>query len=174
MLLTAPRHTYLGSLPPGEPGTRATLLAMAAMATRYKTAAAIRSTALDLIRGCAPKDWPGEVRAIFAFVRDGIRYARDVRGVETLQTPEATMELEAGDCDDKSTLLAALLESVGHPTRFVAVGFSQPGAYSHVYVETLLNNRWTPLDATMSNAPVGWAPQRPAMARMVVPVPVGA
>jgi transglutaminase-like putative cysteine protease len=119
-----------------------------------------------LVAGLAPKDWIGELRALFNFVRDRIRYVKDVRGLETLQTPPATLEVGQGDCDDKSTLLAALLESIGHPTRFVAVGFVQPGRYSHVYVESRAGSRWIALDATMPHD-AGWMPPG-AVARLII------
>lgn len=107
----------------------------------------IRTLALSLVRGNAQKDYRGEIQSLHKYVRDSIRYVRDVRGIETLQTPEKTVEFEQGDCDDKSTLLASLLESIGHPTRFVAVGFT-PDNYAHVYVETRLGDRWIPLETT--------------------------
>lgn len=137
------------------------------LVNRYKRHDAVRSAALDLVRSLPPKDYAREVNAIFTFVRDRIRYTKDVNGVETVQTPPATLELEAGDCDDKATLLAAMLESVGHPTRFVAVGYTGPDTFQHVYVETYVGRRWVPLDATMTGAPVGWQPKPPS-ARMVV------
>jgi transglutaminase-like putative cysteine protease len=168
MQLSIPRPSFLGSIPPGEPGTRATLRAMRTFVRTYKAHDQIRSTAIELTRHLPPKDWLGQVRALFGFVRDHIRYTRDIDGIETLQTPPATLELEAGDCDDKATLLAALLGSIGHPSRFVAVGFSSPGNYSHVYLETPVGTRWLALDATVSTATVGWAPPRRAVARMVV------
>lgn len=166
MLLDTPRRQFLGELPPGEPGTLATLQLMRKLVNQYKRSPAIRETALNLIAGLRPKDWRGELNALFTYVRDHIRYTRDVRGLETLQTPPVTLDLAAGDCDDKSTLLASLLESVGHPTRFVAVGYTSPGSYSHVYVESRFGQGWMPLDATMPH-PLGWAP-RPAVARLVV------
>lgn len=166
MLLTTPRRQFLGELPPGEQGTSATLQLMKRLTNQFKRSPAIRETALSLIGDLRPKDWRGEVNALFTYVRDHIRYTRDVRGLETLQIPTVTMDLSAGDCDDKSTLLASLLESVGHPTRFVAVGYTVPGAYSHVYVETKMGQRWVPLDATMPH-PLGWSP-RPPVARLVV------
>lgn len=166
MLLEVPRRQFLGTLPPGEPGTHRTLTLMRAMVKQFKRAPVIRGTALDLISDVAPKDWRGEVSAVFRYVRDHIRYTRDVAGLETLQIPTVTMDDAAGDCDDKSTLLASLLESIGHPTRFVAVGYTKPGEYSHVYVETRIGPRWVPLDATMPYD-VGWSP-RPPIARMVV------
>jgi transglutaminase-like putative cysteine protease len=141
---------------------------MVDLARRYKRHPLILSTARDLVAGLAPKDWIGELRALFNFVRDRIRYVKDVRGLETLQTPPATLEVGQGDCDDKSTLLAALLESIGHPTRFVAAGFVQPGRYSHVYVESRAGSRWIALDATMPHD-AGWMPPG-AVARLVAHV----
>lgn len=166
MLLEPQRRQFLGELPPGEPGTSATLQLMRRVVNQYKRDPAVRETALSLIAGLRPKDWRGEIKALFEFVRDHIRYTRDIRGLETLQIPTVTLDNSAGDCDDKSTLLAALLESIGHPTRFVAVGYSKPGAYSHVYVETKLGASWLPLDATVQR-PLGWCP-RPSVSRLVV------
>lgn len=166
MLLETPRRQYLGELPPGEPGTLGTLQLMRRLVIQYKRSASIREAALSLLEDVRPKDWRAEINAIFVYVRDHIRYTKDIRGLETLQIPTVTMDLSAGDCDDKSTLLAALLESVGHPTRFVAVGYTSPGSYSHVYVETRLGAGWIPLDATMPH-PMGWKP-RPPVARLVV------
>lgn len=115
----------------------------------------IRQTALSIVNGSRQKDWSEEVRKLFEFVRDDIRYVRDVRGVETLQTPDKTLEFEQGDCDDKSVLLAALLESIGHPTRFIAIGF-KPNNFVHVYVETKIGNNWIALETT-EPVPMGWS-----------------
>lgn len=166
MHLIPQRPTFLGELPPGEGGTKATLQLMSRIVRRYKRSPEVRESALSLISDLLQKDRRGEVNAVFTFVRDHIRYVRDIRGLETVQTPPVTLDLAAGDCDDKSTLLAAMLESIGFATRFVAVGHSSPNSYSHVYVEVLMGSTWVPLDATMPH-PVGWAP-RPPMARMVV------
>lgn len=166
MLLQTPRLSFLGNIPSGEPGTTTTLKLMRRFVNQYKRSPEVRETALSLISELRPKDWLGEINAVFSYVRDSIRYARDVRGVETLQIPSVTMDLGAGDCDDKSTLLASLLESIGHPTRFVAIGYTKPHTYSHVYVETKHGARWMPLDATVPMA-LGWKP-RPPVARLVI------
>lgn len=151
-----PRPAQFGYVPSGIDGTRAVLRAMVRLTRDFKKDPGIRELALSLTRGLAQYDRAGEVRALHAFVRDGVRYVNDIRGVETLQTPRATLEMGGGDCDDKSTLLASLLESIGRPTRFVAVAFGA-GAYSHVYVETLLGRRWVPLE-TIRPVPAGWSP----------------
>lgn len=164
MQLTQRRLSFLGSLPPDAAGTHVTLKLMAGLVRQFKRDPLMRDTAISLVAGLRPKDWTGEARAIYEYVRDRIRYVRDVSGVETLQTPPVTMELEAGDCDDKSVLLATLLETIGHPTRFVATGYKSPQSFSHVYVETLIGVKWVPLDAT-TDQPFGWEPRDP-MARM--------
>lgn len=168
MHLEVHRPNMLADLPSGEAGTYATVRLMSRFVRQFKRSMQIRQTALSLVQGVGQKDWVGEVDALFTWVRDHIRFVRDIHGIETVQTPMATMELEAGDCDDKSTLLATLLESIGHPTRFVAVGFIVPREYSHVYVETRIGAKWIPLDPTLIDKPMGSAPPAPTQARMIV------
>lgn len=123
---------------------------------------AIRELAACLVEDLPPKDYLGEVHALWLFVLEQIRYLRDTCDVEVLHYAEQVLERGQGDCDDKSILLAAMLEAIGHPTRFVAVGF-QTGWLSHVIVETLMgdnpadDNSWFPLDATEAR-PFGWTP----------------
>ena len=83
-----------------------------------------------------------------------MRYIKDINGVETLADPLQVVRQGQGDCDDKATLIATLLESIGHPTRFVAVGFNA-GELSHVYVETKLGSRWIALEPT-EPVQMGW------------------
>jgi transglutaminase-like putative cysteine protease len=167
MQLDQARPALLADIPEGERGTEATLRMMRSLVHQYKKAGLVRETALTLVNGLRQKDWVGEVRNIFEWVRDHVRYVRDIHGIETLQTPLVTLDNGTGDCDDKSTLLAALLESIGHPTRFVAAGYREPHNYSHVYVETRLGTRWVPLDATLLDKPMGSIP-RPPVARFVI------
>ena len=130
--------SFLGSLPSGRKGVLATLKVMREFVRRYKKIPEIRKRGADLIAHVPQKDFAGEASALHNFVRDHIRYMRDINGVETVQTPDATLRFGYGDCDDKATLLATLLEATGHPTRFVAIGRS-PGRFEHVFVETQIN-----------------------------------
>lgn len=145
---------------------------MAKLAKDGKTDIVVREKALELTRYLPPKDWRGQVHALFEYVRDGIRYIHDIWGVETLHTPREVMRAEQGDCDDKSILLAALLESIGHPARFAALGFARPG-FEHVIVQTRMLRKgaglhWLSLDATEPVQP-GWEPPN-VRSRMVVNV----
>jgi transglutaminase-like putative cysteine protease len=101
----------------------------------------------------------GEVCALFDFVKRNVRYTRDIFRVELLHSARRMLELRAGDCDDMTILLGALLLSTGHPVRLVLAGFrrNRPHAYSHIYPEVNVRGRWLAVDATMDK-PIGWAP----------------
>lgn len=114
----------------------------------------IRGLALELTtrgfggaRGLPQKDFAGEARRLLAFVRDQIRYVGDINGIETLHPADWVLQVGAGDCDDKAILLAALLLSINHTPRFIAVAF-EPGVFSHVWVQDWLDGRWVDLEPT--------------------------
>jgi transglutaminase-like putative cysteine protease len=146
----------LAELPSGEAGVRETLSLMRFLVRRSKSDPAIRAQALAIVGALPQRDYAGEVRALHAWVRDCIRYVRDIRGIETLHTPRWLLKERAGDCDDKSLLLASLLESIGTPTRFAAMGLS-PGALEHVLLEARVGRRWVPLETT-EPVRAGWFP----------------
>lgn len=145
------------NIPPGKEGTKYTLNLMRQLVRSGKKSPAVRQLAVELTQGLKQKDWLGEINAVHKFVRDRIRYTRDIHGVETLHTVERILTNAAGDCDDKSILAASLLESLGHPTRFVAVGF-KPNMFSHVYPETYVGNKWISVETTEPVA-LGWKPK---------------
>ena len=165
--LRQPHNATLKSIPEGKEGILSTLLLMKQLAKDFRKNLVIRSIAVALCDKYPQKDYVSEIRALQAYVRDKIRYIKDVRDVETIQTPLVTLDIKSGDCDDKCTLLASLLESIGHPTRYVAIGF-QPDTFEHVLVETRIGNKWIPLECT-EPVQIGWQPLN-IQARMVVHV----
>ena len=134
-------------IPGGPPGTRRTLQLMADRVRAGRQNPAIRAQALALVSGLPQKDYINECRRIHAFVRDAVRYVRDPRGVETLHDAEYLLRQRQGDCDDKSILAAALLETIGHRTRLVAVGLD-PKGFCHVYPEVNVRGQWYPVETT--------------------------
>lgn len=152
-----PQMVLMG-IPSGREGVAATLRLMSRLVEQGKKTPAVRSTALQLTRYLPQKDYRAEISALHAFVRDRIRYTRDIRNVETLHTAEQVLLQGQGDCDDKSILLASMLESIGHPTRFIAVAF-KPGRFSHVLTEVRPGNSgpWIALETT-EPVGVGWRP----------------
>jgi len=163
-------------MPGGLGGVRRTLRIMVDVASTFKTDLHVRTLAVCLVGGrvitlangsqvryplCRPKDYVSELRVLHAFVRDHIRYVRDVEGVETLQTPIQTLNVLAGDCDDKAMIFNALAGAIGFPTRFAAIGLrGEP--FSHVMPQALLENfgDYVNAETILTDPPVelGWEP----------------
>jgi hypothetical protein len=122
----------------------------------------VRQKAIDILleEGIRPKDYLGEIKALFEWVQRNIRYTKDPFRVEVLHSPRRMLELRAGDCDDMSILLGAMLEAIGHPVRLALAGPDplRPRLFTHVYLEVYHKGRWIPLDPTMPH-PMGWAPR---------------
>jgi transglutaminase-like putative cysteine protease len=164
-----------GVLSPGRSGTEQTLFHMRRLVADGARSLAVRHTALEILKraGVRPHDFLGELRALFEYVRDGVRFTRDPVKIELLQTPDYTLRETVGDCDDKSVLLASLLRAVGHPARlkFRAIGThpQKPEQFSHVYVVAQLGNRQLAMDPTRAGTALGWEYSRPTV-RKDVPV----
>lgn len=168
MRLTSQKHhlqSSLHAIADGNEGVKQTLLLMSKLVKSGKKNLEIRTLAGNLTKALQQKHWLNEIISIQKYVRDNIRYVRDIRGVETIQTPDVTLKIGYGDCDDKSTLVASLLESIGHPTRFVAVGFNS-GNLSHVFVETKIGNKWMGVETT-EPVECGWVPPN-STSKMIV------
>ena len=155
-----PETHFLARLPEGVAGIRATLKYMAALTRTYKTDPEIIALARSIVRHVPEKNIWQECAAIHAWVRDCIRYVNDVEGVETIATPPQTLEMRAGDCDDKALLSGTLLQAIGYKARYLAIAFDEPGAFEHVFAEVRINQRWVPLETT-EPVEFGWAPYSP-------------
>ena len=146
-------------LPQGTRGTRQTVDAMTALARGGSSDPAIRNNALHALRtyGSTPHDHVSEARALFAWVRDRVKYVQDPVSSEWVQSPRATLEAMAGDCDDMAVLLAAMLGAIGIPSKFrvVALDRSRPGEFSHVYTVAMIGGREFPMDPIYPSNPFG-------------------
>ena len=164
MQLFDAQASYVGCLLPiaeGAAGIRQTTRAMAQIVRDYRVDPNVRARAITIVQLSQPKDHPAEIRALFDFVRNQIRYVGDVVGIETLQTPDKTLLLRAGDCDDKAILLATLLQSIGFPVRFIVTGYHEPDVFEHVYLAVAMpDGSLLNLDPT-EPYPMGWAPSNP-------------
>jgi hypothetical protein len=166
----APR-VHSRRIPRGYLGTRATVEHIQNLILQGTRDFYVRQKAIDILleRGVKPKDYLGEIQALFEWVRDYVRYTKDPFKVELLHASRRMLELRAGDCDDMAILLGAMLEAVGHPVRLVLVGPDpgRPLLFSHIYLEAYHRGRWIPLDPTMPY-PMGWAPR--ALVKNVIPI----
>lgn len=158
-----------GQLPPGRAGTVATIQIMRELVSEGAKDMTIRDAAVEIVRraGVAGHDFAGEVRALFEFVRDRVRFTRDPVRVELLQRASTTLAKRAGDCDDKAILLASLLRAIGHVTafRFRVVGADPraPRIPSHVYLVARVAGRDVAMDPTYPGTPLGWQLPRAAL-----------
>lgn len=154
---TVTTHEFHG-IPGGAEGTRQTLRIMRELVRKWKVHPRLRQLAKAIVQSCQSKNNTCEIKRLHAYVSNKIRYVRDVQGVETVQDPEVTLRDKAGDCDDQAVLIAALLCSIGHPVRFVAVGF-RPGQFAHVYTETPIGADWVAVETTEKGWPIGRKPR---------------
>ena len=105
-----------------------------AIVNEYKLKPIFRQLAVKIINSfpCQHKNYDCYVYAIAKWIRDNIKYVKDIKGYETLQTPDNTLKIGGGDCDDHALLAATLFESIGMKTYFKIVG--EKGKYKHIYV----------------------------------------
>lgn len=123
----------------------------------------IRQLALQITQGLDAHDKAGQIAAILDWVKQNIDFRGEYK--ETIQSPMVTaFKLKGGDCDDHSTLIAALLKSLGFKTRFntVASDSADPRQFTHVFAEVLdpATRQWTALDSTVQESYPGWRPTR--------------
>ena len=148
-------------VPRGNQGTLTTAKIIARMVQDGAKDFYVRQKAIEVFRAykVKPKNRWGEVCALFDFVKRNIRYTRDIFRVELLHSARRMLELCAGDCDDMTILLGAMLISTGHPVRLVLAGFrpNRPHSYSHIYPQVNVGGRWIAIDATVDK-PIGWEP----------------
>jgi hypothetical protein len=155
------------NIPTGNAGLAAKLDRLRAMVLDARADPAWRDWVVGVVRHVPEKDWNGEARAVSAFVRR-MRYTRDPAGVELFTEPREMARrivqgVGAGDCDDAALLGAAMLEAVGHPTRFVVGGhqgaLAGEPAWAHIWLEWHHPKAgWQALDDTAKTRAAGWRP----------------
>lgn len=148
------------TLSSGRAGVLQTLTQMRVFVNDGRISPAIRNCALRIVWNVPERDHLAEVTALFEYVRDSIRYVRDVNNVETVSSADNTLAILQGDCDDQTVLLCALLESVGYPTRFVVAGYHDQNCFEHVFCQVFFDGQWVNGDAT-EKQPLGYMPPDP-------------
>jgi hypothetical protein len=121
-----------------------------------------------------PREYKKQAAALLAWVQTHIYYVNEPG--ERLQSPEYTLRVGYGDCDDMAILLAAFYESLRLPWKFVLSGGNPrtrqpvrwiegqplpPGIkWSHIYVTvgrpTFTPKLWSFAEPTLRGAPLGW------------------
>ena len=151
------------ALLPGKEGNLQTLAELLPMIRRDVFDEELRNRALELIADC-PNEFECQVGKLFDYAKS-IRYVRDPIDAERIADAATTIAVQAGDCGDKSELLAAMLGTIGYVTRLRALNFyddlDQRG-YDHLLVQVQRDDgSWVSLDATPEWARPYWEPEAP-------------
>lgn len=97
------------------------------------------------------RDKVEQALTIGSWVQDHIHYVHE--GRENFQRPKTTLRLEAGDCDDMTILIAAMLQSVGIQNKMCIVRIN--GRWAHIFPIALIPDKGRlhrlTLDATLSD-----------------------
>jgi hypothetical protein len=161
----------LGLISKGYLGTQTTLNHIQNLIRAGAKDFYVRQKAIDILleKAIKPKNYLGEIKVLFEWMQQNVRYTKDPFRVELLHSARRLLELRAGDCDDMTILLGSMLESIGHPVRLVVTGPNplRPKLFSHIYLEAFHQGQWIPLDATMPYA-MGWEPR--TVVKQVIPI----
>jgi transglutaminase-like putative cysteine protease len=120
----------------------------------YANRLPIRELAVQICRdaGVPSKNQVRQAKAIAEWVGDRIYYVNERR--ETFQTPIRTLKSGLGDCDDTTSLIGALCESIAIPVELVAIGVNSGRQLTHIYPRAICRTpaglRRVNLDATIA------------------------
>ncbi|MFH1224695.1 MAG: transglutaminase family protein [Candidatus Diapherotrites archaeon] len=107
-----------------------------------------------------------QANAIFIYARDEIKYVQTPLVLhQQVQSPSATLKFKAGNCADKSVLLASMMLSVGFPVRIVIQDTEHDISYyvnggvafspNHALVNVQVDGNWYYLDPACTNCQFG-------------------
>jgi hypothetical protein len=123
------------------------------LADSYGRDRAIRELTVDIITAeCDSRDKVCQALACARWVQENVYYVHE--GFETFQTPTTTARELAGDCDDMSTLICAMLNSIGirNTMCIIAIG----GRWAHIFPVALIPTKGEmhrlTLDATLQDS----------------------
>ncbi len=151
----------LSAIPGGLAGTNATVREIARLVRYDLERPQLRLMATRVLRrdSIQSKSDLLTARSLFRSVARNIRFQKDPIGIESVQSPTATLAIGAGDCDDHSGLVAGLAMAVGIPARFRVVGHSDDELV-HIWPELFARGKWWPADTTEPQRGFGWRPAR--------------
>ncbi len=149
----------------GRPGLQGKIRQMERMVADAVRDHDFRQMAVEQLKGLPPRDWDAEINRVVKTVQR-MRFTKDPYtpdGLEVFIHPK-TMLMQIlggtgyGDCDDHVLLAVAMLEVIGHRTRY-RVGGARPGAYQHIWIDVLHPDRgWVPVELIRPEVSVGFDP----------------
>ncbi|GEM_PF-909053 len=114
----------------------------------------IREKAGQIVKDCPSGDKECSVNAVYRYITEHLRYVNDPRGRQIIQTPEQTLAINGGDCEDLSILANSYMENLGIETATVLtpdhayaaacnLNVSRLQEYASQSVNDYLTQQWT-------------------------------
>jgi hypothetical protein len=155
------RFVKTKALLPGKEGNLQTLAELLPMIRADAEDVELRRFVLGLIADC-DNSFESQCGKLFEYAKS-IRYVRDPLDRERLADAATTIDEQAGDCADKSGMLASMLATIGYLSRLRALNFFDDLAthgYDHLLVRVQHpdSGEWISLDATPEHSEVGFEP----------------
>lgn len=158
------------SIGSGEAANYRTIEIMKDIARKRSRSPIVRQLALKILLAYdVPSNYYiNEAIAIADYVKQKVRYVRDIDAVETLHDPLTIIDQikrnEAqADCDDMALLIATLLLSIGHQPSFKIVKYKKDSpSFNHIYVVVYEKNPYDTkrtriaLDAIIKDRSIGY------------------
>jgi hypothetical protein len=103
--------------------------------------------------GCHGRDGMCELRAIYQFVVQNVRYTGDISKVDTFAGPIRVLQMGGGDCDEHTLVNAALAMANGFDVR-ARITSNRGTTWDHIYCLAGFpkgrSTSWVALDSTMA------------------------
>jgi hypothetical protein len=111
--------------------------------------------ARQVTRGCRGRDLMCELRSIYQFVVENVRYTGDVAKVDTFSAPLRTLQMGGEDCDGHAVLNCALAMANGFVAK-VRITSNRGISWDHIYCMAGYpkgrTDRWIALDTTLARS----------------------
>lgn len=139
---------------------RDTVDAMAALVHSTGLTGVVHDWCRDTMPRAAWSDVNVAAEAVYSALLKQVEFRRDPDGEELLRFPDQmvyeilTHGIAGGDCDERATLGAAMLQEMGHAPALVVVRFRPDRPWRHVYFGAIGPRGLIPLDP-QARTPVG-------------------
>lgn len=105
-----------------------------------------RFTTRWLDEDCGNDDRQNQLKCVFRFMADHVRYVRDPLGVEYVRAPTRMIEeyekfqTANGDCDDQVLFSGSMLYSIGFDCRPIGLNLHTDEYFDHVAMQIMLDD----------------------------------
>ena len=132
------------------------------LAEWYGNSPLMRLATVDLVlrpAGIHERDKVGAVAAVYRFVRDEVRFTEEAG--EQVLSPGRTLAWRYGDCDDKTALVCAMLESIRVRWKTALLGRLAGDGFRpfHILPYAFVQGVWVPLEVSDRRARPGEDPR---------------